>query len=261
MQVASTEVGQAQTTADGAARGGARGRSIPELDDPGGAIETGRVLVGGTGAEPRRPGRGVGARSRCGPTSCSGGGAKLEAAIAGFGVPVDGRIALDSGAAAGGFTTVLLDHGAARVYAVDAGYGQLRGELRQNPRVVDLERTNLGDLTPALVPDAVELVTLDLSYLSLSAARSRARAGAARARRRSGRAGEAHVRARARRPPSPKPAEELDAAVTAARRGVEDAGGVVLADQESPTPARRGAVEFLLHARRASEQCTRSGSG
>ena len=96
------------------------------------------------------------------------GAAKLEAAITDFDVRVEGRIALDCGAAAGGFTSVLLAHGAERVYAVDAGFGQLRGELRQNPRVVNLERTNLGELTTDLVPDVLGLVTLDLSYLSIA---------------------------------------------------------------------------------------------
>jgi 23S rRNA (cytidine1920-2'-O)/16S rRNA (cytidine1409-2'-O)-methyltransferase len=74
------------------------------------------------------------------------GEAKLAAALAGFAVPVEGRIALDLGAAAGGFTRVLLRAGARRVYAVDVGFGQLLGSLRQHPAVVDLERTNLADL-------------------------------------------------------------------------------------------------------------------
>ena len=94
----------------------------------------------------------------------------MAAAFDGFGVRVEGRTALDAGAAAGGFTTVLLERGARRVYAVDAGHGQLRGALRQDARVVNLERTNLGDLGPHVVPDPVDLITLDLSYLSLAAA-------------------------------------------------------------------------------------------
>jgi 23S rRNA (cytidine1920-2'-O)/16S rRNA (cytidine1409-2'-O)-methyltransferase len=65
---------------------------------------------------------------------------------------------------------VLLDAGARRVYAVDAGHGQLLGSLRQDPRVVNLEATNVADLDRRLVPDAIEVVTLDLSYLSLAAA-------------------------------------------------------------------------------------------
>lgn len=95
------------------------------------------------------------------------GEAKLRAALAAFGVSPAGRVALDLGAAAGGFTRVLLEAGASRVYAVDAGYGQLLGSLRQDERVVVLERVNLGALDSARVPEAVELLTIDLSYLSL----------------------------------------------------------------------------------------------
>jgi 23S rRNA (cytidine1920-2'-O)/16S rRNA (cytidine1409-2'-O)-methyltransferase len=95
------------------------------------------------------------------------GEAKLRAALAAFGVSPAGRVALDLGAAAGGFTRVLLQAGASRVYAVDAGYGQLLGSLRQDQRVVVLERVNLGDLDTSCVPEAIELFTIDLSYLSL----------------------------------------------------------------------------------------------
>jgi 23S rRNA (cytidine1920-2'-O)/16S rRNA (cytidine1409-2'-O)-methyltransferase len=65
---------------------------------------------------------------------------------------------------------VLLEAGAARVYAVDAGHGQLLGSLRQDPRVVVLERTNLGDLTRGLVPDELDVITMDLSYLPIARA-------------------------------------------------------------------------------------------
>jgi predicted rRNA methylase YqxC with S4 and FtsJ domains len=68
------------------------------------------------------------------------------------------------------FTRVLLDAGAGRVYAVDAGHGQLLGSLRQDSRVINLEATNLGNLTTHLVPDEIDVVTLDLSYLALSEA-------------------------------------------------------------------------------------------
>ncbi len=100
----------------------------------------------------------------------SRGGYKLAAALDGFGVPVEGRVALDSGASTGGFTDCLLQRGAALVYAVDVGYGQLAGSLRAHPRVRNLERTNLGDLSPTSLDPRPTLVTLDLSYLSLTAA-------------------------------------------------------------------------------------------
>lgn len=95
---------------------------------------------------------------------------KLSRALDLLGISVEGVTAIDSGAAAGGFTQVLLDRGAARVYAVEVGYGQLLGSLRQDPRVVNLERTNVGALTPVLVPDPISAVTLDLGYLALAKA-------------------------------------------------------------------------------------------
>lgn len=98
------------------------------------------------------------------------GEAKLSAALDAFPVAVEGRIALDVGAAAGGFTRILLKARARRIYAVDAGYGQLLGSLRQDPRVVSLERTNLAELDRRVVPDLVDLLTADLSYVSLARA-------------------------------------------------------------------------------------------
>ena len=93
---------------------------------------------------------------------------KLRAALARFGVSVSGRVCLDVGAAAGGFTAALLEAEARKVYAVDVGYGQLAGWLRQHSQVLNLERTNLADLSPELVPDPVEVICLDLSYLALA---------------------------------------------------------------------------------------------
>ena len=83
---------------------------------------------------------------------------------------VTGRIALDVGAAAGGFTRVLLADGATRVYAVDAGFGQLLGSLRQDPRVVNLEATNVAQLDERLIPEQIDVVSVDVSYLSLGSA-------------------------------------------------------------------------------------------
>jgi len=100
----------------------------------------------------------------------SRGGYKLAAALDHFGVVVADRVALDSGASTGGFTDCLVQRGAALVYAVDVGYGQLAGSLRVNPRVCTLERTNLGEVDPSTLDPQPTLVTLDLSYLSLTAA-------------------------------------------------------------------------------------------
>jgi hypothetical protein len=95
---------------------------------------------------------------------------KLAHALTTFGVCAVGVVALDLGAAAGGFTQALLDAGAACVYAVDAGVGQLRGWLRADPRVVNLERTNLAQLDRHLIGEPVDLVTMDLSYLAVAQA-------------------------------------------------------------------------------------------
>jgi len=100
----------------------------------------------------------------------SRGGYKLEAALAHFDVTVTGRVALDSGASTGGFTDCLLQHGAELVYAIEVGYGQLLGRLRADPRVRNLERTNLSDLVSTTLDPPPTLITLDLSYLSLTRA-------------------------------------------------------------------------------------------
>jgi len=98
------------------------------------------------------------------------GGLKLEGALSDFRMDVSGRVALDTGAATGGFTDCLLQHGAVRVYAVDAGYGQLAGKLRIDERVVNMERTNISDVSPDRLRPRPSLATVDLSYLSLKKA-------------------------------------------------------------------------------------------
>ena len=97
----------------------------------------------------------------------SRGGVKLSAALNRFGVDPSGRRCLDAGASTGGFTDVLLDGGAASVVAVDVGYGQLSWRLRRDPRVTVMERTNVRDLRPEDIPAPVDVVTADLSFVSL----------------------------------------------------------------------------------------------
>jgi 23S rRNA (cytidine1920-2'-O)/16S rRNA (cytidine1409-2'-O)-methyltransferase len=98
----------------------------------------------------------------------SRGGDKLAAALDHFGVDPQGKICLDAGASTGGFSQVLLLQGAARVYAVDVGYGQLDLIVRNDPRVVVLERTNIRFLPEEVIPEPVDLATLDLSFISLT---------------------------------------------------------------------------------------------
>ncbi|MBR9982487.1 MAG: TlyA family RNA methyltransferase [Desulfatitalea sp.] len=97
----------------------------------------------------------------------SRGGLKLEAALRAFDLSVTQQICLDVGASTGGFTDCLLQHGAQRVYAVDVGYGQLAWRLRQDPRVVVIERTNIRHMPPGSLPESMDLITIDTSFISL----------------------------------------------------------------------------------------------
>lgn len=97
----------------------------------------------------------------------SRGGLKLEAALDAFGVNPTGRACVDVGASTGGFTDCLLKRGARRVYAVDVGYGQLAWTLREDPRVVSLERQNIRSLPRETIPEVVDLVVADASFISL----------------------------------------------------------------------------------------------
>jgi 23S rRNA (cytidine1920-2'-O)/16S rRNA (cytidine1409-2'-O)-methyltransferase len=97
----------------------------------------------------------------------SRGGLKLVAALDTFAIDPSGFVCLDVGASTGGFTDVLLTRGAAKVHAVDVGHGQLAWKLRQDPRVAVLERTNARHLTRDLVPDPIDLVVCDASFIGL----------------------------------------------------------------------------------------------
>src|SRR5689334_17993603 len=95
----------------------------------------------------------------------SRGGLKLEKALDHFALPVAGRIALDVGASTGGFTDCLLQRGAAKVYAVDVGPNQLAWKLRDDPRVVSMEKTNIRDLTRESLPGPIGLIVCDVSFI------------------------------------------------------------------------------------------------
>lgn len=101
------------------------------------------------------------------PRYASRGGEKLEAALAAFEVGPAGKVCLDIGASTGGFTDCLLQHGARRVYAVDVGRGQLDWRLRNDPRVVAREGLNARNLRPEDVGEAVDLASVDVSFISL----------------------------------------------------------------------------------------------
>lgn len=178
------------------------------------------------------------------------GEAKLHAALAAFGeaaARARGAIALDVGAAAGGFTRVLLAAGARRVYAVDAGHGQLLGSLRQDPRVVNLEATNLGALSRALVAEPVELVTIDVSYISLASALPQLEV--------LGFAADARLVALVKPMfelglDAPPPDDRLHHALAVAVNAIDALPWRVCGAIASPVRGHRGAREFLVHARR-----------
>ena len=97
----------------------------------------------------------------------SRGAYKLLTAIEHFGIDPTGKVALDAGASTGGFSDCLLQHGTKKVYAVDVGYGQLHEKLRQDERVINLERTNLRNLNDTIIPEPLDLVVGDVSFISL----------------------------------------------------------------------------------------------
>ena len=131
-------------------------------------IMAGEVRVGGHVID--KPGTPVAADAEvtvaAGLPYVSRGGLKLAAALDAFGVDPCGLVVADVGASTGGFTDCLLQRGAARVYAIDVGYGQLAWSLRQDPRVVAMERTNVRYLRA--LPEPIDLATVDVSFISLA---------------------------------------------------------------------------------------------
>ena len=131
-------------------------------------VLAGQVLVNG---QPARPGMllkpGDDLRLKEQQPYASRGGLKLAGALTCFKLSPQGMVCLDAGASTGGFTDCLLQHGASLVYAVDVGFGQLTGALRQDDRVVNLERTNLSDPRLLALSPRPSFATCDLSYLSL----------------------------------------------------------------------------------------------
>ncbi len=135
-------------------------------------IMAGRVFAGDPPVRVEKPGRG------CAPDTVlslaaperfvSRGAYKLLTALEHFPLRPGGLICLDAGASTGGFTDCLLQHGAAKVYAVDVGRAQLHERLRNDPRVIGLEGINLRTAPAALIPEAVDLLTADLSFISLT---------------------------------------------------------------------------------------------
>lgn len=106
----------------------------------------------------------------------SRGGLKLEKAMAHFDIELENKICMDIGASTGGFTDCMLQNGARKVYAVDVGYGQFAWKLRQDERVICMEKTNIRYVTPEDIPDALDFASVDVSFISLTKVLGPARA-------------------------------------------------------------------------------------
>lgn len=135
-------------------------------------MRAGRVRLGDDGPEVSKPSELVPENAElvveAGQEFVSRGGVKLQNALDALPVEVDGRLCLDAGASTGGFTDCLLQRGAARVIALDVGYGQLDWSLRQDPRVLVMERVNARHLADSVLPYQPELITADVSFISLA---------------------------------------------------------------------------------------------
>ena len=214
------------------------------------AIKAGRVLVDGRVVSNPAARVRADASVRVQRQARLRGDVKLSYALDRFRVPVADRVAADVGASAGGFTTALLDRGARRVYAIDVGVGQLVGRLRVDDRVVNLEGHNVGSIDRRLVPERVDIVTIDLSYLAVADALPQIEALDI--------AGDADLVAlvkpmfELRRARPPARAEELQSAVRAASEAVASGPWIVVDTCESGVTGARGTTEFFIHATRAT---------
>jgi 23S rRNA (cytidine1920-2'-O)/16S rRNA (cytidine1409-2'-O)-methyltransferase len=168
---------------------------------------------------------------------------KLRAALDAFGVDPTGRVCADLGASTGGFTVALLERGASRVYAIDVGYGELLGSLRQDPRVVVMEKTNLAD---ALVEEPVGLITMDLAYLSIASAV--VQLGGITPDRACEMVALVKPMFELGLSTAPTDRESLKLAIEHASVGLERCGWRVTATMTSPVPGGRGALEGFVHA-------------
>jgi 23S rRNA (cytidine1920-2'-O)/16S rRNA (cytidine1409-2'-O)-methyltransferase len=145
---------------------------FPSRSAAAGAVRAGEVRVGRDGPVALRPSQLVEPESElivdAGPRFVSRGGVKLDNALEALGIEVAGRDCLDVGTSTGGFTDCLLQRGATRVAAVDVAYGQIDVRLREDPRVIVIERLNARGLRPADLPFAAGLATIDVSFISLT---------------------------------------------------------------------------------------------
>ena len=143
---------------------------VPSRERGRALIMAGAVYVGGQKAlkagQPVKPGDVIEVRENINPY-VSRGGLKLQKAMQSFPIRLTDCVCIDVGASTGGFTDCMLQNGAAKVYAVDVGYGQLAWKLRTDPRVINLERTNFRHCTAEQIPDPADFASVDVSFISL----------------------------------------------------------------------------------------------
>ncbi len=223
-------------------------RKDPPIEDPQAALAEFRVSV--DGAVVTNPNSMVRADARIvvkAPKRPQG-VHKLGHALDHFGIEPDGWPALDLGACTGGFTLAMLERGAARVAAVDVGYGQLLGSLQQDDRVLNLERTNVSDVTPELIGGHPRLIVVDVTKLSLrEVGRQIAASGIP--------AAGTHLVGLVK--PMfelgwgelPTTADDLAEALRLAADGLAAEGWEIVDTMESEVRGHRGAVEYFVHAR------------
>ncbi len=193
----------------------------------------------------------------------SRGGLKLEAALKHWQIDLTGRSCLDVGASTGGFTDCMLQHGAARVLAIDTGYGQIAEPLRRDDRVSLMERTNARNLSPGDLPPGIEFLAMDVSFISTTLLLPPVVTSALK------NAAEGFVldavilvkpqfevgRERVGKGGIVRDPEGWQFAINRARESVHATGGTVLDVIDSPITGAEGNREFLLHARWIKQVC------
>lgn len=228
------------------------GRRDPPVDDPAAALAEFRVTVDGAiatnPASRVRADARVVVKARRQPQGVR----KLGLALDRLTVPIEGRRGLDLGACTGGFTLALLQRGIRRVVAVDVGHGQLLGSLQQDPRVVNLERTNVADLTPERVGGRPGVIVADVTKVALRDVgrqlAERSIPGPA-----TDLVGLVKPMFELARGELPTTAADLAHAADLAARGLADHGWRILDVIESEVRGHGGAVEYFVHARWPTE--------
>jgi len=221
----------------------------PDVLDPDERIEAGSVLVDSAVITNPKSLVAVTQRLTVLPTRELRGAKKMRFALDHFGVDVAGRVCVDVGACTGGFSATMLEFGAKRIYAVEVGHGQLLGSLRQDPRVVNLERTSFRDLAEGTIDEPVDLIVADVMPTPLAEVIP-AVTTALETTGRCELVALVKPMFELRRHELPTDNDQLDAAVRQATLAAKDSGWTNLTSVRSPVTGARGAIEFFIWGRR-----------